>query len=73
MLATNVNGRLIDPDQFPDALDLASDQDKPSWIVDPDGKRIAALVPVEVLEFYEAAVGIRSLHGRHHAGAPSQN
>lgn len=66
-IATDAGGYLVDPDDFPDALDLARDQDQPSWVVDPDGKRVAALVPVEVLEFYQAATDPRvTAVGRHH-------
>jgi hypothetical protein len=32
-----------------DAIDLASDQDQGTWLTE-DGKRIAAIVPVDVLE-----------------------
>ena len=32
-----------------DAIDLASDQDQATWLTE-DGKRIAAIVPVDVLE-----------------------
>lgn len=39
-----------DPSEFADAVDLASDQDTKTWILDTDGRRIAALVPVEVAE-----------------------
>lgn len=38
-----------------DVIDLASDQDKPTWVM-RDGKRVAAVVPVEVLEHYDELV-----------------
>lgn len=64
-LETEANGHLTDPGKFADALDLASDQDRSTWVTDPDGKRIAALVPVEVLEFYQHALDLRAPRGRH--------
>jgi hypothetical protein len=36
-------------EKLADAIDRASDQDQASWLTD-DGKRIAAIVPVDVLE-----------------------
>jgi len=42
-----------DPSEVVDAIDLASDQDQPTWIFDNAGGKVAAIVPVEVLEYYE--------------------
>jgi hypothetical protein len=39
-----------DIDKINDAIDLASDQDQMTWLTE-NGKRIAAIVPVEVAEF----------------------
>lgn len=39
--------------RFVDAADLASDQDQVTWLTD-GGKRVAAIVPVEAAELYEA-------------------
>ena len=39
-------------DELMDAIDLASDQDQMTWLVS-DGKRIAAIVPVDVAEAHE--------------------
>jgi hypothetical protein len=36
-----------------DAIDAASDQDQPTWLTE-NGKRIAAIVPVDVLEQHDA-------------------
>lgn len=63
-LATDENGR-PDPGEFADALDAASDQDRSTWITDPDGKRIAALVPVDVLEHYQGLL-TTAVRGRRH-------
>lgn len=53
-------------DDLGDAIDNASDQDRATWLVS-EGKRIAAIVPVEVLEFYQAATDPRvTAVGRHH-------
>ena len=49
-------GGYVNPDEFADAVDLASGQDTKTWIVDADGKRIAAIVPVDVAEAHEAAI-----------------
>jgi hypothetical protein len=71
-LTTGVN-REVSAENFADALDLASDQDQPTWITDPDGKRIAALVPAEVLEFYQTATDPRVVAvGRHRQPEPAQ-
>lgn len=40
-------------DDIQDAVDLASDQDQVTWLTD-GGKRVAAIVPVEAAELYEA-------------------
>jgi hypothetical protein len=40
-------------ENFMAAFDSASDQGKCSWITGPDGRRIAALVPVDVLEEHD--------------------
>ena len=39
-------------DQMADAIDAAADQDKITWITE-DGKRICAIVPVDVGEYAE--------------------
>jgi hypothetical protein len=39
-----------------DAIDLASDQDQMTWLTD-HGKRIAAIVPVDVAERYAQDYG----------------
>lgn len=46
------------------AVDNASDQDKITWLT-TDGKRIAAVVPVEVAEYYEQRMTV-AVAGRHH-------
>lgn len=69
-LTTDANGE-VDPGAFTNALDLARDQDQSTWVTGPDGKRAAALVPVEVLEFYENAVYMRASYGRHASAAQS--
>jgi hypothetical protein len=72
-LTTGVNGE-VDAEHFADALDLASDQDRPTWVTDPDGKRIAALVPPEVLEFYQAATDPTVTPvGRHRVPEPARS
>jgi hypothetical protein len=45
--STDYDGNVTD--QIADAIDLASDQDKVTWITE-NGKRIAAIVPVDVAE-----------------------
>lgn len=72
-LETEANGHLTDPGKFTDALDLASSQDQSTWVTDPDGKRLAALVPVEVLEFYESAILLRAPRGRHAEAAAARS
>jgi len=42
-----------DPSELADAIDLASDQDQPTWIYDSAGGKVAAIVPVEMLEYYQ--------------------
>jgi hypothetical protein len=70
-IATDASGYLVNPEDFPDALDLATDQDRPSWFTDQEGKRIAAIVPVEVLEFYQAVTDPRvTAVGRHRLPGP---
>lgn len=39
-----------------DAVDAASDQDKITWLVDQDGRKIAAVVPVDVAEAHERQI-----------------
>jgi hypothetical protein len=40
-------------DAFMDAIDLASDQDTVTWLTE-DGKRVAAIVPVDMAEHLHA-------------------
>jgi hypothetical protein len=73
-LSTDPNGMPYHPDEFADALDLASDQDTPTWITDYNGKRVAVLVPVEVLEFYLRATDPRIISvGRLRQAEPAQS
>lgn len=51
--------RLADAIALRDAIDLASDQDTTTWLTD-GGKRIAAIVPVDVAE---AGDSILAIHG----------
>jgi hypothetical protein len=44
-------------EQFMNAADLASDQDQPTWLT-RDGKRVAAIVPVDVLEHGESRLAM---------------
>jgi hypothetical protein len=39
-------------EQVADAIDAAADQDQITWITE-DGKKVAAIVPVEVAEYAE--------------------
>jgi hypothetical protein len=74
-LVTDANGR-PDPDKFTDALDAASDQDRITWITDPDGRRIAALVPAEVAQYHEDMLSrvLSEPRGRRHRQAePAQS
>jgi hypothetical protein len=71
-LVTDANG-VPAPGKFTDALDLASDQDQSTWVTDPDGRRLAALVPVEVLEFYQSALMTEPPRGRHAQPAAAQS
>lgn len=45
---------LLQPDELLDVVDLASDQDEGTWLTDA-GKRVAAIVPVDVAEAWEQA------------------
>jgi len=45
-----------DPGEFIDATEAAASQDRWTWIVDADGKRVAAIVPVDVAEAHDAMV-----------------
>jgi hypothetical protein len=58
-------------DKIYDAIDRASDQDRSTWLTDEHGKPVAAVVPVEVLEQYEAGLSA-VLTGRHHQVHRSQ-
>lgn len=52
-----------------DTIDSASDQDRITWLTEA-GKRIAAVVPVEVAEYYEQMLaGTLAVAGRHHRAA----
>jgi hypothetical protein len=39
-----------------DAFDNASDQDKITWAVDGRGRRVAAIVPVDVAEYHDQVI-----------------
>ena len=43
-------------ERIADAIDLASDQDQMTWLTDATGKRIAAIVPVDVAESHEQMI-----------------
>jgi hypothetical protein len=45
-----------DPGELFDAIDAASDQDRITWLTDRTGKRLAAIVPVDVAEDHEQLV-----------------
>jgi hypothetical protein len=55
-----------------DAIDLASDQDQMTWLIDGEGKRIAAIVPVEsaetALRFAEPGTIMAELNARRNHG-----
>jgi hypothetical protein len=52
--------------QMTDAIDNAADQDNITWLVEK-GKRVAAVVPVDVAARYEEAMTVM-VSGRHHGG-----
>ena len=58
-------------DDLGDAIDNASDRDRITWLVS-EGRRIAAIVPVEVAEHYTRMLsGVTERPaGKHHLGAP---
>jgi hypothetical protein len=49
-MVVDLNGDPLDPDGWQTALDLASDQGERVWVVNEQGKRLAALVPVDEAE-----------------------
>jgi hypothetical protein len=49
-MVVDLNGDPLDPNGWQTALDLAADQGERVWIVNEQGKRIAALVPVDEAE-----------------------
>jgi hypothetical protein len=61
-LKLNVNCE-ADPSEFADAVDRASDQDGITWLVDgPSGRRIGAIVPVDVAEDHQASMAAAAEH-----------
>ncbi len=49
-MVVDLNGDPLDPDGWQTALDLAADQGERVWVVNEQGKRLAALVPVDEAE-----------------------
>jgi hypothetical protein len=49
-MVVDLNGDPLDPNGWQTALDLASDQGERVWVVNEQGKRLAALVPVDEAE-----------------------
>jgi hypothetical protein len=45
-----------DPSEFTDAVEGAASQDQETWITDADGRRVAAIVPVDVREYHDAMI-----------------
>jgi hypothetical protein len=62
---------IADVPEFAEALRDAR-ENRITWITDMTGKRIAALVPVEVAEHYEGLLSA-VLQGRHHQAEPAQS
>ena len=52
--------------QMTDAIDNAADQGSITWLTE-EGKRVAAVVPVDVAARYEEAMTVM-VSGRHHGG-----
>lgn len=49
-MVVDLNGDPLDPNGWQTALDLASDQGERVWVVNEQGKRLAALVPADEAE-----------------------
>lgn len=49
-LRVDLNGYPLDLEDFANAVDLAAERETRTWLVDPEGKRIACLVPVDEAE-----------------------
>jgi hypothetical protein len=78
-LTVDINGVPLDPDGWQNALDLAADQGERVWVANEQGKRLAALVPVDDAEdterrHEEFMASMRSLVsvGRHAAAEPGE-
>lgn len=46
----------VDAREFADAVEGAASQDRDTWVADAEGRRIAAIVPVDVAEAHEKLV-----------------
>lgn len=51
-MRVDANG-FAEPDTWADAVDLVADQGQRVWVLDPDGRRLGCLVPVDEAEDIE--------------------